>query len=108
MPESVNGFGTAFYGKCDIEPDGSYITTEFNIILFVPFSAVASYRVKPVDQSTDSWGIIFSTTKQYMIKEVPLHKKQVRLVLAIAWSLVFGFIGIPTILPLLYDYNILK
>jgi hypothetical protein len=95
MAESFNGCGTAFYGKCDVEPDGSFITTEFNTIFFVPMGAVASYRVRPIGKSYDSFLIIFSSSKKYDIfKEVPLNIKQSRHIHMFAWFIVSGSVKV--------------
>jgi hypothetical protein len=36
MAFSVQGIGTAFYGKRDFQPDGSYVTTEWCIFFGLP------------------------------------------------------------------------
>lgn len=45
IPDSANGFGTTFYGKRDFLPDGSYITTEWVVVLFCPVFPLKSLRV---------------------------------------------------------------
>ncbi len=47
MPSSVNGFGTKYYGQRDFRPDGSYITTNFFCLAFVPVFPIHSVRVIP-------------------------------------------------------------
>jgi len=43
---SINGFGTRLYGKSDFNRlDGSYITTKFIVIFFIPIFPIGSYRV---------------------------------------------------------------
>jgi hypothetical protein len=42
---SINGIGSTLYGKFDPSSDGSYITTEWFTILFIPIFPVCSYRV---------------------------------------------------------------
>lgn len=46
MPTSLHGMGTAFYGKSDYQPDGSYITTEFVIFVGIPIAPLKSLRVR--------------------------------------------------------------
>jgi hypothetical protein len=46
MAASLNGFGTTLYGKRDFQIDGSYITTEWVIILFIPIIPLRSLRVR--------------------------------------------------------------
>lgn len=47
MPSSVNGFGTKYYGQRDFRPDGSYITTNFFCLAFLPVFPIQSVRVIP-------------------------------------------------------------
>ena len=47
MPSNVNGFGTKYYGQRDFRPDGSYITTNFFCLAFVPIIPLHSVRVIP-------------------------------------------------------------
>jgi hypothetical protein len=47
MPSSVNGFGTKYYGKRDFRPDGSYVTTNFFCLAFLPIIPLHSVRVIP-------------------------------------------------------------
>jgi hypothetical protein len=35
MPSSIRGFGTGFVGRPDFWPDGSHVTTEWIVALFV-------------------------------------------------------------------------
>lgn len=45
------GTGTIFYGKKNIGRDGSYITTKWLTILYLPVYPLGSYRLWPNDQS---------------------------------------------------------
>jgi len=65
MPSSVNGVGTKYYGKRDVRADGSYLTTNFISLLFVPLIPIHSVRVVP--DPKNSW-LPFSTN-YYMILE---------------------------------------
>ena len=47
MPSNVNGFGTKYYGQRDFRPDGSYVTTNFFCLAFVPIIPLHSVRVIP-------------------------------------------------------------
>jgi hypothetical protein len=53
MPSSVNGFGTKYYGQRDFRPDGSYVTTNFICLLFLPVFPIHSVRVIP--DPKNSW-----------------------------------------------------
>ncbi len=47
MPSNVNGFGTKYYGQRDFRSDGSYVTTNFFCLAFVPVVPLHSVRVIP-------------------------------------------------------------
>jgi len=53
MPSSVNGFGTKYYGQRDFRPDGSYVTTKFFCLAFLPIIPLHSVRVIP--DPKNSW-----------------------------------------------------
>ena len=61
MAESFNGFGTKFYGAREFWPDGSYITTEWVVILFFPVIPIRSLRVI----ETGSTSVTFGTKTTY-------------------------------------------
>jgi len=45
------GTGTIFYGKNNIGRDGSYITTKWLAILYLPIYPMGTYRLWPKNQS---------------------------------------------------------
>jgi hypothetical protein len=45
MPNSVNGVGTRYIGQRDFRLDGSYVTTNFFCLFFLPIFPVHSVRV---------------------------------------------------------------
>jgi len=53
MPSNVNGFGTKYYGQRDFRPDGSYVTTNFFCLAFLPVFPIHSVRVIP--DPKNSW-----------------------------------------------------
>jgi hypothetical protein len=53
MPSNVNGFGTKYYGQRDFRVDGSYVTTNFFCLAFVPIIPLHSVRVIP--DPKNSW-----------------------------------------------------
>jgi len=46
MPASFYGIGSTFYGKRDFREDGSYITTEWLIVVGIPLIPLRSFRVR--------------------------------------------------------------
>jgi hypothetical protein len=73
---TINGFGTKIYGKIDVAPDGSYTATEWAVFMYLPISPIQSYRIYKVTDK--GWGLLTYESKEYLLKEIPLHKKQVR------------------------------
>ena len=79
MPYTLNGVGTKYYGKRDVEPDNSFITTEWIVLVYIPIIPIGSFRVQPTGESTNM--IIFSST-QYLVQRVPFNWRQIRNVYA--------------------------
>jgi hypothetical protein len=74
MPSSVNGIGTKYYGASDRHPDGSFVTTEWFVLLSVPLIPLRSQRVTYIGESREG----NSSTKMYnIIADAPLDKKLV-------------------------------
>lgn len=46
MPYAFNGIGTTFYGKRDFHADGSFLTTEWVCLLYLPIFPLQSLRVR--------------------------------------------------------------
>ncbi len=46
LAQTFNGFGTRLYGKRDRKPDGSFSTTKWVVIFWIPLLPLKSYRVK--------------------------------------------------------------
>jgi len=90
MPSNVNGCGTKYYGRRDIQPDGSYITTNFICLLFIPLVPLHSVRVIPDPKNSS---MPFSKN-HYLI----LEKKWPNLIQVLAVYLVGAFaVGMGTI-----------
>ena len=51
MAFTLNGCGTKFYGERDYMPDGTFVTTEWITILYLPIVPLRSYRIKPLRSS---------------------------------------------------------
>lgn len=51
IARSFNGCGTAIYGKRDFEADGSFVTTKWVVVFFIPMWPLKSMRVKKVVKS---------------------------------------------------------
>jgi len=66
MPASWNGIGTTYIGARDRYPDGSFVTTEWFVILMIPIIPIRSSRVLYLGSSS-GWR---RHSNQYMIGEI--------------------------------------
>lgn len=84
---SINGFGTTFYGECDYQSDGSYISTYWLILAFIPMIPLYSARILYSENAR------FSTTRQYQYEKIPIHWQQVIRIWAFVGTLVVGYLA---------------
>lgn len=84
---SINGFGTTFYGECDYQSDGSYISTYWLILAFVPIIPLYSARIFSKETTT------FSTMRQYQYEKIPIYWQQVFRIWAFVVVLVSGYLA---------------
>jgi hypothetical protein len=83
MPHSVNGIGTTYFGASDRQPDNSFITTEWFILLNIPLIPLRSLRTRYLGQSRQQGG----TTKHYdILGPAPLDTR--RILQTYAWLLI--------------------
>lgn len=68
---SINGFGTTFYGKCDYSSDGTYITTYWIILVYLPIIPLYSARILHVTPAS------FTKNSEYQYQRLPIHWQQV-------------------------------
>ena|ERR1700694_2903986 len=83
MPFTISGIGTKLYGRRGIGPDGSYITTEWVVFLYIPVLPIRSYRVLAMDT-----GFGRLVAQRYQAQQVALCWAQVR-------DVYLMYIGIP-------------
>src|SRR5262249_37393913 len=104
MPYTRWGTGTAYRGRREQAADGSYVTTEFGVVLYVPIFPFSSWRVLPVGQGKYSFtGITSSTTQEYQVVRVPLHWRQIANVYLDAAMVLVGIASVVgVVLALLY------
>jgi hypothetical protein len=74
MSFTLNGTGTICYGKTPL-PDGSYVTTEWIAVLFVPIIPICSLRVLSVGEGRLFFPIYARRSMKAV--RVPLNKRQV-------------------------------
>jgi hypothetical protein len=73
IASSINGCGTFVYGKRDFERDGSFVTTKWLIVFFIPVVPLASMRVKAL---SFDW-LPFVSTRYLVRSKERLCSKQV-------------------------------
>jgi hypothetical protein len=78
-PFTLNGFGTAWYGKRDFRADYSYITTEWVVLAYIPMIPIRSLRVRYRGAGEYRWYLGFGSSENYSVceKRFPPNGKQV-------------------------------
>ena len=75
MAFTFNGIGTRYYGRAGLDrQEGSYIATEWFVLLYLPLFPIRSMRVRPVGQGTH---LLVYNSKKYLTTPVPLYKPHV-------------------------------
>jgi hypothetical protein len=79
----IQGFGTAFVGQRDFWSNGSYLTTEWIVLFFVPVLPLKTMRVRSVEYENSG----FYQKEGYVIHQtMPIHIRQVLSVYAFTIS----------------------
>ena len=69
-----HGIGTLEYGERDYWPGGSFVTTQFFVLVFIPLFPLMSMRIsytRPSDHST------YDPAGFFIYKPLPLDRRQV-------------------------------
>ena len=74
MAASFRGFGTKYFGEADIRLDGSFVTTEFLILLHLPVAPLKSFRLKRLSRGTD---LIIKSETFAIVEKLPIQWLQV-------------------------------
>jgi len=81
--ETWNGLGCKFYGCTNQADDGSYVTTHWLVVLFLPIIALSRYLVRP--SPSGGW---------YMLGKLPLLRWQKYYSIAAVLAIVIAFVAI--------------
>lgn len=84
MAANVCGWGTSLYGKRDFRKDGSYITTEWVILAFIPIIPMKSLRVIHLGSETSVGLGVNWESKHKVIEILPVNRKQMAFTYAYA------------------------
>lgn len=102
MPFTFNRIGTKYYGKRDLKEDGSFITTEWFVIIDIPIIPLGSFRVMPTRNRAD---LLFFKSKEYFVQRVSLNWRQVGNVYLVAIALLGALYGSVELLIWFYSRN---
>ena len=80
MPKSINGTGSMFYGHNDVAPDGSYTTTEWITIFWIPLLPISSFRVL---QKGDPKDHLLYSSEEFYYRHISLDLKHILKVYAV-------------------------
>jgi hypothetical protein len=96
-PYTLNGFGTTYYGRRDFRADGSYLTTEWIVALYIPSIPIRSLRVSYAGRGEHRPSLGFGSSENYTVyeKRFPPDWKQVLFTYGYVALLVFwaSFVG---------------
>ncbi|MBD2233100.1 hypothetical protein [Phormidium tenue] len=95
MPSTFYRIGTKYYGKRDLLEDGSFITTEWFVLIDIPIIPLGSFRVVPIGSSLN---IVVFKASEYLVTRVPLNWRQVRNVYIVAIALLGALFGVVELL----------
>jgi len=76
MATSFRGFGTKYYGEADLRADGSFVTTEFLILLHLPVAPLRSYRLVRIGQGQGA-NLLVKSEVFTIIEKLPIQWLQV-------------------------------
>lgn len=85
MPSTYNGFGTRYLGQRDFRQDGSYVTTNFFCLLYMPVIPIHSVRVIP---DAKNMSIPFHTNYYTILEKRRPHLGQVLSIYACAAAVI--------------------
>ena len=89
MAYTLNGIGTAFYGKRDFCADGTYITTEWITVLYIPLVPLRSMRVRYQGRAEPRFSIGVGSAETYAVFEKTAPRlKQVLFTYGYTWFLI--------------------
>jgi hypothetical protein len=98
IARTVGGFGTDLFGKRDYQSDGSWITTKWSVVGYMPMAPICSYRVRR--QSNDEYEVLWegkSVKKQVLCVYSYLYGP---ILLAIAAGVILGQNRVESIGPI--------
>jgi hypothetical protein len=92
MP-ALNGFGTMLYGQAKQRPDGSYVTTKWFAMSYLPIVPLKSMRIDKFSSADGTPGLAglalnLSLPSYRVLEIVPMRQNLVQIFLTWLWLLV--------------------
>ncbi|HWA28941.1 MAG TPA: hypothetical protein VG734_25035 [Lacunisphaera sp.] len=98
MPRSANGIGTVHYGRSAEAEDGSYVTTIWFTIFYLPICPLRSERILPLSLSESAFITQFRYTS---LMRVPLDWPRIARTYLVGWGFLAWYaIGVHLLLHL--------
>lgn len=72
MAFAFNGIGTRYYGQRDFEEDGTFVTTEWIVFLYVPVISLRSLRVRTHGSHGGGFVIFSWASARFSVYEITL------------------------------------
>jgi hypothetical protein len=109
IARSFIGFGTSIYGKRDFHSDGSFITTKWVVLFWVPVLPIGSVRLGKAGAGSrtgeSGWskhylGYFFSwNTKYWVYSQAPVNQRQALFVYSFVLALILAVMSVHHISP---------
>src|SRR5579863_5233206 len=67
LAQTLNGFGTKIYGKREVAPDNSFLTTKWLVFLWIPLIPLKSLRVRYIGPGGKSTLLPLGWSRRYLV-----------------------------------------
>ncbi len=89
MEQMIKGTGVALYGSALQNSDGSFVATQWVVIVFLPIFPLKSVRLLPQRDTTPWWKLSSGPFNQ-LLEVLPLHKPHVIFGYSITFSVLIA------------------
>ncbi len=92
MPRSGNGLGTVHFGRADQRDDGSYVTTVWFAVFFLPIFPIRSERILPLSEFDNGAG--HRNLRYSVLENVPRHRPQIIRTYLVGWGILAWYVAL--------------
>lgn len=85
--------GTTLYGKKDVKPDGSYVTTKWFVIMMLPIVPIGTYRVWRTGPA-NMIRVFYINRNEFKMEEVKPNWPQILLTFFSFWGFMVIIVGV--------------